>query len=200
MQLIYFLTIAGFVILIAGANFLVDGAASLGKKLKMSSLIIGFTIVAAGTSLPELIINIFASIRNQADLAIANIVGSNNMNTLLVIGAAAAIYPIIPTRRTLYSFLPISLLAALLVAFFAWNNVSPDDGISILSRFEGILLIILFFGFLAFSWYFSKGEVETEDDIKEFTVIRSLIYVVAGIGGLYFGGRWVIDGISHLMV
>lgn len=199
MQFIYLLTIAGFIILITGANYLVDGAASLGKKLKMSSLIIGFTIVAAGTSLPELIINIFASVRNQADLAIANIVGSNIMNTLLVIGAAAAIYPIVPTRRTLYSFLPISLLAAMLVAFFAWISISPGDGISKINRFEGIILIFLFFGFLMFSWLFSKNEIATEDEIKEFSILRSLIYLVGGIGGLYFGGRWVIDGVTHLM-
>lgn len=189
----------GFVILILGANYLVDGAASLGRKLKLSSLIIGFTIVAAGTSLPELIINIFASLRNQTDLAIANVVGSNTMNTLLVIGVAALIYPIVPNRRTLYTFLPISLLSALLLAFFAWSSFSSESSLSIISHTEGIILLLLFVGFLVFSWFFSKSNNSDDvEEIKEFTVLRSCLMIIGGMVGLYFGGIWVIDGVSYL--
>ncbi|MBE0639601.1 MAG: calcium/sodium antiporter [Bacteroidales bacterium] len=201
-MIVHYITFAaGFVILILGANYLVEGASSLGRKLNMSSIIIGFTIVAAGTSLPELIINIFASISKKTDLAIANVVGSNTMNTLLVIGAAALIFPIVPSRRTVYTFLPISLLAALLLAFFAWINFSSDAPFAIISRWEGIFFLALFIGFLVFSMYYARTETESDvEEVKEFTLKRSLLYVIAGIAGLYFGGEWVMGGVNHLMV
>lgn len=201
-MLIQFITfIAGFVILILGANYLVEGAASLGRKLNMSSLIIGFTIVAAGTSLPELFINIFASIDRKTDLAIANVVGSNTMNTLLVIGVAALIFPIIPSRRTLYTFLPISLLSALMLALFAWINFSSDAPFAIISRLEGIFLLVMFIGYLTFLRFYAKTEIDSEiEEVKEFTLKRSLLYVFAGVAGLYFGGEWIMRGVNHLMV
>ncbi|HRW96122.1 MAG TPA: calcium/sodium antiporter [Bacteroidales bacterium] len=197
----YLILIAGFFILIVGANFLVEGAASLGKKLKMSSAIIGFTIVAVGTSLPELIINVFASIEQKTDLAIANVIGSNIMNTLLVIGVAASFFPIIPDRKTLSSFLPLSLMSALLLAFFAGISFSSEASMASINRGEGIILFLLFFGFLMFSWNFSKKEVVQETaKIKELSVIKSVVYIILGIIGLYFGGSWVIEGINQLMM
>jgi cation:H+ antiporter len=196
----YIAFVAGFIILIFGANFLVDGAASFGKKMKMSSLIIGFTIVAAGTSLPELIINVFASINKQTDLAISNVIGSNTMNTLLVIGVAALIYPIVPTRRTLYVFLPISLFAALLVAFFGWSSFMIEIERATITRVEGVLMLVLMVAFLVYMWRVSNSEGDIEEaTISEFSVKKSLFLMIAGIAGLYFGGRWVVNGVEILV-
>lgn len=197
----YLAFIAGFIVLIFGANFLVDGAASFGRKMKMSSLMIGLTIVAAGTSLPELIVNIFASINKQADLAIANVVGSNSMNTLLVIGVAALIYPIVPARRTVFVELPISLLAALLVAVFGLISFSVEQDHATISRFEGVILLLLMLAFLGYLWRTNQKDTGNEEDnVREFSVLKSILLMIGGIAGLYFGGRWVVDGVGFFVV
>lgn len=193
--MIYILFVLGFAILIFGANILVDGASSLGRKMNMSSIVIGFTIVALGTSLPELIINIFASARGETDLAITNVLGSNIMNTLFIIGIAAFIFPIIPGKRTFYSLVPLSLFAAFVLLFFAKTSLFSANNVKIIDFGEGIILVLMIFLYLIFSYRFSKSETGTEsNEIKEFTVLRSVAMILIGVAGLYFGGNWVVDG------
>lgn len=199
MLLVILLTIGGFVGLIAGANFLIDGAASVGKRLKVSSMVIGFTIVATGTSLPELIINIFAGLRNQSDLAISNVIGSNIMNTLLVIGASAAIFPIAPGRRSTYQLLPISLLAALLILFLSYTSIVDLQEVTLISRNEGIFLLVLLAGYIWFLRYFNKNEEASDEAIPVYSWLKSVLMILAGVAGLYFGGLLVIEGVSDIM-
>ncbi|MCF8366673.1 MAG: calcium/sodium antiporter [Bacteroidales bacterium] len=193
--MVYLLFVTGFIILILGANILVDGASSLGRKLKMSSVVIGFTVVALGTSLPELIINIFASARGETDLAITNVLGSNIMNTLFIIGASAFIFHIIPGRRTLFTLVPISLFAGLVLALFANTNLVSDTSGYSIDFIEGIILMLFIVGYLYFSYRFSKSESgDVTDEIREFPVWRSIGMILIGVAGLYYGGTWVVDG------
>jgi len=179
----------GFAILIYGANLLVEGASSLGRRFRLSSLVIGFTIVALGTSLPELIINIFASLSGETDLAITNVVGSNIMNTLLILGVSAVIFPVAPDRRSVWSLIPFSLFAAVVIYFLIeFGNYKID-------LLEGIFLIVVLIIYLAFSYFYSKGETSfLPDDIKEMPLGQSFLMIVAGVAGLYFGGNWVVEG------
>jgi cation:H+ antiporter len=176
-------------ILIYGANLLVEGAASLGRRFNLSSLVIGFTIVALGTSLPELIINIFASVKGETDLAITNVVGSNIMNTLLIIGISAMIFPVVPGRKSVWSLIPISFFSAVVIYFLIeFGNFKID-------RSEGIFLILMLLFYLIFSFFYSKGEKNlVPDDIKVFGAGKSIILIGIGVGGLYFGGNWVVIG------
>lgn len=193
--MIYVLFVIGFVILIVGANILVDGASSVGAKLKISPVVIGFTIVALGTSLPELIINVFASARGETDLAITNVLGSNIMNTLFIIGTSAFIYHIVPGKKTVITLVPISLIAAVVLWVFAnvqFRDLSLPPAIS---RAEGVIMVMLLLAYLWFSYRFSKSESElVPDEIRTFSTKRSLVMILAGVTGLYFGGTWVVDG------
>lgn len=193
--MIYVLFAIGFVILIIGANVLVDGASSIGTRLKMSPLVIGFTIVALGTSLPELIINVFASMRGETDLAVTNILGSNIMNTLFIIGTSAFIYHIIPGKRTVLTLVPISLFAAVVLGIFANVQFRDQSLPPAISLAEGIIMIMLLLAYLLFSWRFSKSESELVPvEIKTFSTGRSVAMIAGGVAGLYFGGTWVVNG------
>ncbi len=193
--MVYILFVIGFVVLILGANVMVDGASSIGRKMNISSVVIGFTIVALGTSLPELIISIFAAARGETDLAITNVLGSNIMNTLFIIGTSAFIYHIVPGKKTVLTLVSVSLFAALILGVFTNFNLFSTSTSATLSSIEGIILIFLLLAYLYFSYRFSKSESnEGQDDIKEFTIFKSVLLILIGITGLYFGGKWVVEG------
>jgi cation:H+ antiporter len=198
--MIYVLFVLGFVVLVKGADLLVDGASSIGKKFKLSSLIIGLTIVSFGTSLPELIVNIIASFSGSAELAIGNVFGSNVANVLLILGVSALICPLPINRNTYFSEIPFSLIATLLVGFLANASIESmgvaNDGLLHLSSFDGFVLLFFFALFLGYVYIVSKQDsnIIESGEIKEHSWNRSVSYVIIGIIGLYFGGQWVVDG------
>nr|MBP6931692.1 sodium:calcium antiporter [Candidatus Paceibacterota bacterium] len=150
--MIYVLFVLGFVLLIKGAGWLVDGSASIAKKLKISSLVIGLTIVAFGTSAPELIVNIFASIEGNTEIAIGNILGSNIVNIFLILGIASIIYPLTAKKNTVWKEIPMSLLAALVLGVMV-NDIRIDNAIfSGLTRLDGIVLMAFFIIFLYYTF------------------------------------------------
>ena len=193
MFITYLSFFSGFVLLIAGAQLLVNGASSIGIKLKVSQMIMGLTIVALGTSLPELIVNIFAGIKGNTALAIGNILGSNITNTLLVVGAAALIIPIHFQKKTLKRDIPFSLFAPVLLFVLANDFIFGRP--NIISRYDGIILLI-FLGFFLYFTFFKQGEKsDTEqEDFKQYSWGLSVLTIVLGGLGLYFGGEWIVDG------
>lgn len=194
----YILFAAGFVILIFGAKFLVDGASSIGIKAGLSQLIVGLTIVAFGTSLPELIINVFASINGNTGLAIGNVLGSNIMNTLLIVGIAAIIYPIKVESSVCKRDSWINLFAILLGAVLA-NDIFFGKHENIISRTDGIILLVFFIILLYI--LFSQPSVKNNSDeskTKTLTYSKSIIYIITGGVGLFFGGRWIVEGATAI--
>lgn len=194
----YILFFLGFVILIFGAKILVDGASSIGVKAGLSQLLIGLTIVALGTSLPELMINVFASIQGSTGLAIGNVLGSNIMNTLLIIGIAAIIYPIKVESSVCKRDSWINLIAILLVAVMA-NDFIFGKSQSVLDIVDGIILLIMFIVllYILFSQPADKNNTDN-NGIKVLTYFHSAIYIILGIMGLFFGGRWIVDGATTI--
>lgn len=193
----YILFILGFAILILGAKWLVDGAASIGKRFGLSQLLIGLTLVAVGTSLPELVINVFASIEGNTDLAIGNVLGSNIMNSLLIIGAAALIYPIHVSRQTINKDLIFNLGVVLLLFVLANDRFfeRPD----VINRLDGFILLGLLCYFLYLSFFKSaKGEIEPEDEIKPIGLWASIGFILLGMTGLFFGGKWIVAGAEQV--
>ena len=132
----YLLLILGFVLLIKGADFLVDGSASLAKKYNISNIVIGLTIVAFGTSTPELIVSLIASMNGNTEIAIGNVVGSNIVNIFFILGVSATIYPLATKSNTIWKEIPMSLLAALLLWVMANDQLIDGDNSSMLSRIE----------------------------------------------------------------
>lgn len=190
----YILFAIGFVILILGAKFLVDGASSIGIKAGLSQLIIGLTIVAFGTSLPELVINIFASIKGSSGLAIGNVLGSNIMNTLLIIGITAIIYPIKVDNAVSKRDSWINLLAIFLVAILA-NDILFGKNEKIIDQTDGIILLIFFIIMLYLLFSNSGGRSENSDNnIRTFPYFKSIIFIIIGSLGLFFGGKWIVSG------
>jgi len=194
------LTLVGFAFVIKGADLLVEGAGALAKKLSVSDLVVGLTIVAFGTSLPELAVNIFASIKGNTDIAIGNILGSNIANILLILGISGMIYPLVVTRGTVWKEIPLSLLAAVLLGIMA-NDILIDGATkSVLSRIDGLVLISFFIIFLYYSFSISR-RVEGPETLfpEKKHSIRKISYMIfSGLLALIFGGKFVADGAVEL--
>jgi cation:H+ antiporter len=185
----------GLVVLIKSADFLVAGASSIAARLGISALVIGLTIVSFGTSLPEMLVTMVSGLRNNADLAIANVIGSNIANVLLVLGIAAIVRPLRVQDSTVVSEIPFSLTAALLVGFLANAALfSPIHELSI-SRLDGGILLFFFVLFMLYVYKMSREQAaEAVEASAVLGTTRASIYIVGGIVGLYFGGGWVVDG------
>jgi len=185
------LIILGFVGLIFGANWLVDGASSLAKKNKVSDLVIGLTIVAFGTSAPELVINSVASFDGLPDIVFGNIIGSNNFNLFVILGITGLIYPITVQSSTAWKEIPISLVAVILVLLLA-NNFFIQQNLEI-SRIDGIILLL---GFTLFIGYvFTQLKQEKGEEVAYKTQPNYKIWgmIILGMAGLIIGGKLVVD-------
>lgn len=191
--MVYFLFFVGFFLLIKGAELLIAGGSSIGRKLGVSSLVIGMTVVAFGTSLPEMVVNIFASLRGSSDLIVGNILGSNISNTFLILGISALIYPLRAQSKIVWREIPYALLAVLVVGALAADV--PLDGalVSQLGRGDGIALLGLFIIFLYAT--FSGGAESVEDEVPaDLPLMRASIFVGIGVAALTLGGKWIVDG------
>lgn len=200
----YLLFLAGFVLLVKGADFLVGGASSVAKRYNIPELIIGLTIVSFGTSMPELIINLLASFDGSSELAIGNVFGSNIANILLILGVASIIMPL-PIQRSIYfTEIPMSMVATFMVGFLANANLNFDINQSSnelrvlsLSRFDGVLLLIFFLLFMAYIYVVSKTKRKQDLNVQEETgeelpMTKSILYIVGGCVALFLGGEWIV--------
>ncbi len=184
------LVVVGFASLIFGANWLVDGASSLAKKYRVSDLVIGLTIVAFGTSAPELVVNIIASAKGYSDIVLGNIIGSNNFNLFLILGLSGIILPITVQSSTTWKEIPISLIVAVLLLFFL--NDFSFSGESFLSRIDGIIMFILFLLFLYSVFFQMKKEEGIQTDPVQKTAFKIWGSIIIGLSGLIIGGQLVV--------
>lgn len=198
-MLTYILFLVGFVLLIKGGDFLVDGSASIAKKFGVSSLFIGLTIVAFGTSAPELVVNIFASVGGSNDLAIGNILGSNLSNILLILGITAMIYPLHISHGTTWKEIPLSFLAVIVVGVLANDALIDGRNFSVISQADGIILLSFFIIFIYYTFGISKVSGEKEENgVKQLPLLHAITMMIVGILGLTFGGKWIVDGAVHI--
>ncbi len=195
MLFVYFLLIlVGFFITIKGADYLIDGASSLAKRFGVSELIIGLTIVALGTSAPEMVVNIYSSINGKDALILGNIIGSNLFNTLVILGIAALIYPIAIKKSTAFIEIPFSIFAGLILLFFVNDSFFNSSSVNVLSRWEGVILLglfLLFMGYIVYQTLNDKIEDNTEYELL--SRLKTAVYMIGGISGLTIGGKIVVD-------
>lgn len=191
-----FLLIVGFVALILGANWLVNGATSIGVKAKLSPLIIGLTIVAFGTSLPEMIVNVFACIKGSPGLAIGNIIGSNTMNILLILGVSSMIFPIDVSRISIRRDIPAGFVATLAITLMANDFFKGTSGT--INWIEGAVLLMMGFGYLILTFKMetvgaleSLESLEPGENKEEMPWGKTIFELIIGIIGLYIGGELV---------
>lgn len=192
----YILLLAGFVLLIKGADFLVEGAVSIARRLNITDLVIGLTVVAFGTSAPELFVNLVAGIRGNTALAVGNVLGSNIANILLILGFAAVIYPLRVTREIIRREIPFSLLAVIVLGLLANDRLVDLAADSQLTRSDGLVLLCFFVIFLYYN--FSQANaiqgVEAQIPAKAHGPLPAALMVVGGLAGLTLGGRWIVEG------
>jgi cation:H+ antiporter len=195
-MLTYFLFLLGFVLLIKGADFLVDGASAIARRFNISDLVIGLTVVAFGTSTPELFVNIVASARGNTDIAIGNVLGSNISNVFLILGISAIIYPLSVSKGTVWKEIPFSLLAVITLGLMANDQVIDGDGSSLLTRIDGLVLLAFFTIFLYYSFSIAKAIEGLDEHVpaKATSFVKSILLVIAGLIGLTLGGKWIVDG------
>ena len=193
--------LAGIALLIKGADWLVEGGTSIARKLRISDLVIGLTIVSFGTSAPELLVNIVASLRGSAAIAIGNIVGSNIANALLILGVAAMVRPLAVQRSTVFKEIPFCLLAS--ITLFVMANDALVDGLSssVLSRSDGIAFLGFFIIFLYYTFGIrhnhSDGEAEVHTEEKRSLWISTFL-VIIGCIALALGGQFSVDGAQSI--
>ncbi|MBK6732337.1 MAG: calcium/sodium antiporter [Bacteroidetes bacterium] len=195
----YVYLIIGLAIVVFGSNWLVDGASSLAKKWKVNDLVIGLTVVAFGTSSPELAVNIFASISGNSEMAIGNIIGSNIFNILLILGVASIIFPLTVHSNTVFKEIPLSLLAAIIV-FVCVNDVLINhDSISEIDRTDGLILIAFFIIFMYYTFIIAKST--SPDEIESYNILpvwKTLVLLLTGFCGLIIGAKFMVDGATGI--
>lgn len=191
--------ILGFALLIKGADFLVDGSSSIAKRYGISNIVIGLTIVAFGTSFPELVVSALASFEGSNGIAFGNIIGSNISNTLLILGVSAAIRSMQIKKATVKKEIPLSLLAILAVFFLSNDSFIDGTASSFLSRGDGLVLLLFFSIFIYYTFGIAKerdGILDNVGDnkIKTRKTFVSFLMIVLGLTGMFLGGKWIVDG------
>ena len=192
-----FFIVAGFVFLIKGADWLVGGASGLAKKHNVSDLVIGLTIVAFGTSAPELVVNSIASVDKHSDIVFGNIIGSNNFNLFFILGTVALIFPVTVQRSMIRKEIPFSLVITVLVLVL--SNAVLGQKENVLSRFEGMALLVLFAAFIYYTFRQSAVDNDVEKiEMKQMTTLKIWALIVIGLSLLVAGGRMVVTGAENI--
>jgi len=188
-----FFLLLGFVPLLYGATLLVDSASSLARRLNIPNIVIGLTIIAFGTSSPELIVNVLSSLAGNTELALGNVVGSNIFNTLVILGICATIVPLSVKSNTVWIEIPLSLLAATALLFLANDVLIDDAAYSVLSRIDGLMLILFFAIFLGYNVKMMlRGSFSDEVSVKDYRVITAILLLILGFALLFTGGRIIV--------
>ncbi len=192
------LLLAGLALVLIGAEAIVDGASGLARRWGMSEFIIGLTIVAIGTSAPEMVVSFISSAEHNSDLAVGNIIGSNIFNTALILGLSAIIAPVAITRGNLRRDIPVNIVITVLLIVLGLKKTFFGIGEDGLSRWEGLVFLALFIWYMVSSFLHDKDnqpsvEEAEEKDAKPMSLFKALVYVVVGLAALIFGGRLFVD-------
>ncbi len=180
------LLVLGFLLLIKGADFLVDGSSSVAKRFGISNIVIGLTVVAFGTSTPELVVNLLSAFKGTTDIAIGNVLGSNIANIMLILGVTGLISPLVIKKNVVWKDMPFALLSGIVLLFLSIG--------AFISRIDGIILLAFFGLFMVYIFSSIKNSPKDEDEeIHQYGVGKSTLYIVGGLAFLVLGGKWVVD-------
>lgn len=192
--------VVGLLLIMKGADWLTDGASSIARKFNISTLVIGLTIVAFGTSAPELVVSSMASISGETDIAIGNVVGSNIFNVLAIMGVTALIAPVPVKGNNIKYEVPLAILASVAVFVMASDALFNGGGANVITRGEGIILLCFFLIFLAYTFAIARNGVDAEGqaEVKQMPMWKSILLFLVGLGCLVFGGDTMVDGASGI--
>ena len=207
MWLDIFWLVLGLVLILYGANLLTDGASAVAKRLGVSDLIIGLTVVALGTSTPELVISIMAAVDGNASLAVGNVVGSNIFNILMILGITALIMPIKIKKSVMSNEIPMVVLSSLIMVVMGYSAMLDNTSESIITRTEGIFLLVFFLLFMRYMFASARRNKPTDtkdpqaadgERLRQMSAFKSIIFIIAGLAGLIWGGDKFVDGATGI--
>ncbi len=193
--------IGGLALILVGANALTDGSAAVAKRFGISDLVIGLTIVAFGTSAPELVISVLSAIDGSAEMSIGNVVGSNIFNVLMIIGCTALVLPIKVERSIMTNEIPLVILSALVLTFCANDVLLDGASENVVSRSDGLVLLMFFLIFMRYTFAIAKSGADAggaDAAVKQMPGWKSALFIVGGLAGLIFGGQLFVDGASGI--
>ncbi len=194
-----FILIAGLLLILLGANWLVDGSSSIAKRFGLSEFVIGLTIVGIGTSTPEMVVSFMSAIQGKADMAVGNVVGSNIFNVLMIIGITALVSPLNITRSNLKRDIPLNILVTALLIFLGMNLTIFGQGQDQISRIDGAVLLAVFVWYMWQSFKNDSQEASDEEsNIKQYNIAVSVLLIIAGLAGLVIGGRFFVNSATEL--
>jgi cation:H+ antiporter len=185
--------VIGLILLLKGADFFVEGSSALALRLKVPQIVIGLTVVAFGTSAPELIVSVFSAMKGQNEIAVANVVGSNLFNIFMILGITGLIVPLQVKETSVWREIPFSLIV-ILVCFVLFNDTFFDAANdNYLSRIDSIVLLALFALFIIYNFILIKADSSSDYEISPLSNIRIILYIILGLSALVFGGRLVVN-------
>lgn len=183
--------IIGVTLVLVGADRLTEGASSLARRFGVPEIVIGLTIVACGTSMPEFFVSLMSALNDTPDMAVGNVVGSNIMNSMLIVGCAAVAAPLVISRSTVRKDIPFAVGASLLLILLSLDST--------VGRIDGIILLVGFVGFMAYTLWQAKGsKAESADAVKQQNIWLSACYILLGLAGLVFGSNLFVDSASSV--
>lgn len=195
------LLIVGLALILLGANALTDGASSVARRLNVSEMVVGLTIVAFGTSAPELVVSMVSAINGSTGMAIGNVVGSNIFNILMILGVTAAIVPLKLDKATLTRDIPFVLVSSLALCVAAADLLIDGAETAMLSRTDGLLLLLFLAIFMRYTFSLAKASEATEKEEvkkKEMPIWKALLFIILGLAGLVFGGQLFVDSATAI--
>lgn len=199
MFLLIVMLLGGLFLVLTGANAMTDGAASIAKRFHIPDLVIGLTIVAFGTSAPELTVSLLSAINGSTELAIGNVVGSNIFNILMIVGCTALVMPIKVDGGIMTKEIPLVILSSLVLLICTSDVLLGNGTVDMISRSDGLILLAFFMIFMRYTVSMSrKGNVENESPVKEMCVMKSVVFIVGGLLGLVAGGKLFVEGASGI--
>ena len=202
MWISFILLIVGLVLILLGADALVNGASAVARKYGISEFVVGLTIVGIGTSAPELIVSAISAINGSSDIAIGNVVGSNISNVFMILGVTAIIAPITLTKSNLKYDLPIALGVSLLLFVLAYDSIFLGKEFNVISRWDGLILFAMFVLFMIYSFKSSapgdQNEESAESENGKVNIVKSVLLIVCGLVGLVLGGRLFVNSGSDI--
>lgn len=192
------LLIVGFIVLIKGADIFVTGASGLATNLKMPKMLIGLTIVAFGTSAPEFAVSVSSLIKGSGDIVLGNVIGSNILNVLLILGVASLVHPLTVKDNTVKKELPITILFTTLFAVLLTDHIFDKNLTNLFTRSDGIVLILFFLIFIYYLINMMKKKNENDVSEEKITILKSIIFTLLGIVAIIFGSNFVVDSSSNI--
>ena len=192
------LLVVGFIILIKGADIFVDGASGIAENFKVSKMLIGLTIVAFGTSAPEFAVSVKSIISNNGDIVLGNVIGSNIINILLILGVSSLIHPLNVKNATVKKELPITLLLTTLFAVLLSDSLFDKGLVNAFTRGDGITLLLFFMVFIYYLISMARNKIDDDTNNEKLPLLKAIIFSIVGIVGIVLGSNFVVDSASKI--